>query len=34
MSGRTVATTAPAPDGKAVYIASYGWDFIRKYALP
>jgi len=25
---------ALAPDGKAVYIASYGWDFIRKYALP
>jgi hypothetical protein len=27
-------TMALAPDGKAVYIASYGWDFIRKYALP
>ena len=27
-------TIALAPDGKAVYIASYGWDFIRKYALP
>jgi hypothetical protein len=27
-------TMALAPDGKAVYIASYGWDFLRKYALP
>jgi DNA-binding beta-propeller fold protein YncE len=27
-------TMALAPDGKAVYVACYGWDFIRKYALP
>ena len=27
-------TMALAPDGEAVYIASFGWGFIRKYALP
>jgi sugar lactone lactonase YvrE len=27
-------TMALAPDGKAVYVACYGWAFIRKYALP
>jgi hypothetical protein len=27
-------TMALAPDGKAVYMACYGWGFIRKFALP